>query len=136
MLWALAVVTLLLAATVAHDLFWTRRLFLPASEDELLRAIRRAVGLPTLAVGLITGASGEAMMNLAATEDFWEGPKAFIEKLKDTDVDAVMCCPTMCANSSSAALTVSTRWRSSSRSRARSSARLMGSPVRGGAGRG
>lgn len=38
MLWALGVLLLLLVATVAHDLFWTRRLFLPASEDELLRA--------------------------------------------------------------------------------------------------
>ncbi len=36
MLTALAVAALLLAATLAHYLFWTWRLFLPASEDELL----------------------------------------------------------------------------------------------------
>ena len=26
--------------------------------------------------------SGAAMMGLASTEDFWEGPKAFLEKRK------------------------------------------------------
>jgi len=38
MLLALAVAALLLAATLAHYLFWSRRLFLPASEDELVEA--------------------------------------------------------------------------------------------------
>jgi len=49
MLPTLAVVALLLAATLAHYLFWSRRLFLPASDDELLEA-RTADGW-TLALG-------------------------------------------------------------------------------------
>lgn len=38
MIWALAAVILLLVASAAHGLFWSRRLFLPPTEDELLRA--------------------------------------------------------------------------------------------------